>query len=106
MTGSGGGYKKDRAAQQIITRCFKFLRFCCEDEDELTFDVVDFGLCSPNLLFKFIDNLQDECKLGHGGRLGYIDAISETSWRIRGSLSKVLCNRVVPQKSAKDSRQR
>ena len=77
MTGSGGGYKKDRAAQQIVTRCFKFLRFCCEDEEELTFDVVDFGLCSPNLLFKFIDYLQDECKLGHGGRLGYIDAISE-----------------------------
>jgi len=32
---------------------------------------------SPNLLFKFIDYLQDECKLGHGGHLGYIDAISE-----------------------------
>ena len=76
----------------------------------MTFDVVDFILCSPNLLFKFIDYLQDECKLGHGGRLGYIDAISEmidfmkTSTRVRGSLSKVLCNRVVPQKSAKDSR--
>ena len=77
LTGSGGGYKKDRAAQQIVTRCFKFLRFCCEDEEELTFDVVDFSLCSANLLFKFIDDLQDKCKLGHGGRLGYIDAISE-----------------------------
>ena len=77
LTGSGGGYKKHCAAQQIVTRCFKFLRFCCEDEEELTFEVVDFSLCSPNLLFKFIDYLQDECKLGHGGRLGYIDAISE-----------------------------
>ena len=77
LTGSGGGCKKDRTAQQIVTRCLKFLRFCCEDEEELTFDVVDFSLCSPNLLFKFIDHLQDECKLGHGGRLGYIDAISE-----------------------------
>ena len=77
LTGSAGGCKKDRAAQQIVTRCFKFLRFCCEDEEELTFEVVDFSLCSPNLLFKFIDYLQDACKLGHGGRLGYIDAISE-----------------------------
>jgi len=77
LTGSGGGYKKDRAAQQIVTRCFKSLRLCCEDEEELTCDVVDFGLCSPNLLFKFIVYLQDECKLGHGGSLGYIDAISE-----------------------------
>ena len=39
LTGSGGGCKKDRAAQQTVTRCF--LRFCCEDEEELTFDVVD-----------------------------------------------------------------
>ena len=66
LTGSGGGYKKDHAAQQIVTRCLKFLRFCCEDEEELTFNVVDFGLRSPNLLFNFIDYLQDECKLGHG----------------------------------------
>ena len=39
--------------------------------------MVDFSLCPPNLLFKFIDYLQDKYKLGHGGRLGYIDAISE-----------------------------
>ena len=58
-------------------RCFKFLKFCCEDEEELSFEVLDFSLCSHSLLFKFIDYLQDECKLGHGGRLGYIDAISE-----------------------------
>ena len=77
LTGSGGGYKKDRAAQQIVNRCFKFLKFCCEEEEEVTFAVMDFGLCSPSLLFKFIDFLQEECKLGHGGRLGYVDAISE-----------------------------
>ena len=37
---------------------------------------MDFGLCSLSLLFKLIDFLQ-EYKLGHGGRLGYVDAISE-----------------------------
>ena len=105
LTGSGGSYKKDHATQQIVTRCFKFLRFCCEDEEELTFDVVDFSLCSPNLLFKFINYLQDKCKLGHGGDLGYIDAISEmTDFRkLHGASDAVLSNRVVPQKSAKDS---
>ena len=77
LTGSGGGCKKDRAAQKIAKRCFKFLKFCCEDEEELSFEVLDFSLCSHSLLFKFIDYLQDECKLGHGGRLGYIDRISE-----------------------------
>ena len=37
---------------------------------------MDFGLCSPSLLFKFMDFLQEECKLEHGGHLGYVDAIS------------------------------
>ena len=71
----------------------------------MTFDVVDFSLCSPNLLFKFINYLQDKCKLGHGGDLGYIDAISEmTDFRkLHGASDAVLSNRVVPQKSAKDS---
>ena len=38
---------------------------------------MDFSLCPRSLLFKFINYLQEECKLGYGGRLGYIDAISE-----------------------------
>ena len=94
LTGSGGGCKKDRAAQQIAKRCFKFLKFCCEDEDELSFEVLDFSLCSHSLLFKFIDHLKDECKLGHGGRLGYIDAISELIdfRKINGASDTVLRN--------------
>ena len=27
-----------------MNRCFKFLRFCCDDEEELTFEVMDFTL--------------------------------------------------------------
>ena len=77
LTGTGGGCKSNRQAQQIVSRCLKFLKFCCEDEEELTFDIIDFSLCSPNLLFKFVDMLQDEWKLGHAGRLGYVDAIAE-----------------------------
>ena len=94
LTGSGGGYKKDRPAQQIVSRCFKFLKFCCEEEEELNFEVLDFSLCSPSLLFKFIDFLQDECKLGHGGRLGYIDAISELIdfRKVNGASDAVLRN--------------
>ena len=94
LTGSGGGCKKDRAAQQIAKRYFKFLKFCCEDEEELSFEVLDFSLCSHSLLFKFIDHLQDECKLGHGGRLGYIDAISELIdfRKINGASDTVLRN--------------
>lgn len=61
-------------------------------EEELNFEVMDFGLCSSSLLFKFIDFLQEECKLGHGRRLGYIDAISElTDFRkVNGASDAVL----------------
>ena len=92
LTGSGGGCKKDRVAQQIVKSCFKFLKFCCEDDEELTFGVMDFSLCSQILLFKFIDYLQDEYTLRHGGRLGYIDAISElTKFRkLHGASETVL----------------
>ena len=94
LTGSGGCYKKDRPAQQIVNRCLKFLKFCCEEEEELNFEVMDFSLCSPSLLFKFIDFLQEECKLGHGGRLGYIDAISELIdfRKVNGASDAVLRN--------------
>ena len=77
LTGSGGGCKSDRQAQQIVSKCLKFLKFCCEDEEELSLDIIDFSLCSPNLLFKFVDTMQDEWKLGHAGRIGYLDAIAE-----------------------------
>ena len=43
LTGSGGGCKSDRQAQQIVSRCLKFLKFCCEDEEELTFGIVDLA---------------------------------------------------------------
>ena len=94
LTRSGGGCKKDHVAQQIVKRCFKFLKFCCEDEEELSFEVLDFSLCSHSLLFKFIDHLQDKYKLGHGGRLGYIDAISELIdfRKINGASDTVLRN--------------
>ena len=42
LTGSGGGCKSDHQAQQIVSKCLKFLKFCCEDEEELTFDIVNF----------------------------------------------------------------
>ena len=43
-------------------------------------------------LFEFIDYLQDECKLGHGGHLGYIDAVSEMIdfIKLHGALEAVL----------------
>ena len=68
--------QRDRPEQQILN---KFLiKFCFKgEEEELCFDVMDFSLCSSTLLFKLIDCLQEECKIGHGGRLGYIDTISE-----------------------------
>ena len=70
----------------------KFLKFCCEDEEDVTFEIVDFSLCSPNLLFKFVDMMQDEWKLGHAGRVGYLDAIAELGdfRKVNGASESVL----------------
>ncbi|EDO45489.1 predicted protein [Nematostella vectensis] len=92
LKGSGGGCKSDRQAQQLISKCLKFLKFCSEDEDHLTLDIVDFCLCSPNLLFKFFDSMQSEWQLGHAGRIGYLDAIAElvTYSKVNGASEAVL----------------
>ena len=74
LIGCGGG-KSSRDAQQTLSRAFKFLKFCCEDE--VTYDIVDFSISSPVMLFKFVDALQEEYRIGHSGRIGYIDSISE-----------------------------
>ena len=92
LTGSGGGCKSDRQAHQIVSRCLKFLKFCCEHDEDLTFEIVDFSLCSPNLLFKFVDVMQDEWNLGHAGRIGYLDAIAELGdfRKVNGASESVL----------------
>ena len=80
LTGSGGGCKSTRQTQQIVRRSFKYLKFCCEDiddDEELSWDMVDFSLSSPNFLFKFVDVMQSDWGLGHAGRLGYLDSISD-----------------------------
>lgn len=77
LTGCGGGGKSFRDAKQTLSRVFKFLKFCCEDEDEVSYNIIDFSISSPVMLFKFIDALQDEYQIGHSGRVGYIDSISE-----------------------------
>ena len=92
LTGSGGGCKSDRQAHQIVSRCLKFLKFCCEEDEDLTFEIVDFSLCSPSLLFKFVDLMQDEWNLGHAGRIGYVDAIAEMGdfRKVNGASESVL----------------
>ena len=94
ITGSGGGCKSKQQAQQIVRRSFKYLKFCCEedDEDDLSWDIVDFSLSSPNFLFKFVDAMQSEWGLGHAGRLGYLDAISDMIdfRKIHGTCSDVV----------------
>ena len=68
LTGSGGGCRSYWEAQPIISKCLKFLKFCCKDKEELTYDMVDFSLCLPNLPFKFVHTMQDDWNLGHAGR--------------------------------------
>ena len=92
LAGSGGGCKSDRQAHQIVSRCLKFLKFCCKEDEDLTFEIVDFSLCSPNLLFQFVGMMQDEWNLGHARRIGYLDAIAELGdfRQVNGAAESVL----------------
>ncbi|KAL9976529.1 hypothetical protein ACROYT_G013843 [Oculina patagonica] len=91
LTGSGGGCKSNRQAQQIVSRCLKFLKLCCEEDEDLTFEIVDFSLYSPNLLFKFVDMMRDEWNLWHAGRIGYLDAIAEMGDFSSQSRKQTIC---------------
>ena len=92
--GSGGGCKKDRTTETIVTRCFQFVRFSCKDEEELTFDVVDFSLCFPNLLVKFIKVITRRMETWTWWAFGlyrcyfWNDRLQKTSKRISVSSSK------------------
>ena len=77
LTGSGGGCKSDRPAQQIVSRCFKFLKFCCEMKRSSHSTSLTLVYVLPISFFKFVYMKQDEWKLGHAGRLGYLNAIAE-----------------------------
>ena len=61
-------------------------------DENLTFKNVDFSLCSRDLLFKFVDMMQDEYNLGHAGRIGYLDALVELGdfRKVNGALVSVL----------------
>ena len=74
----------------MIRKSFKYLKFCFDDDDEeeLSWDIVDFCLSSPSFIFKFVDAMHSEWKLGHAGRLGYLDDSDLIDFRkIRGTSS-------------------
>ena len=78
LCGSTGGGKPQKQAQQTANRVLRYLKFCCEDdEDELTEETIDFCLGSPVLLCRFVDAMQEELQLGPSAQLGYLNAMLE-----------------------------
>ena len=58
----------------------KFLRFCFEDnsdEDDVTIQMVDYCLGLANLICQFLDAMENDWKLGHSGRLNYLNALHD-----------------------------
>ena len=106
LTSCGGGSKSQRQAHQILSRVFKFFKFCCEDKEELSYEVVDFSFSSPTLLFRFVDAMEEEWKLQHAGRLGYLDSISEfiDFRKVRNPTEHVLRNLAITEVHLKKAR--
>ena len=58
----------------------KFLRVPFEDnsdEDDVTMQMVDYCLGSTNLICQFLDAMENNWKVGHSGRLSYLNALHD-----------------------------
>ena len=109
LCGSTGGGKGQSQAKQTANRVLRYLRFCCEDdEDELTEETIDFCLGSPPLLCQFVDTMQEELKLGPSAQLGYLNAISELMdyRKVSGLSANVLSSFSVTEVYIKRARKR
>ena len=67
---------------------------------------MDFSLSSPSLLFRFVDVMEEEWKLQHAGRLGYLDSISEyiDFRKVRNPSEHVLRNLAITEVHLKKAR--
>ena len=79
LESTAGGGKSKSQATQICSRALKFTKFCSEDhddDDDLTMQMVDYYLGSSNLICQFLDAIF-HWKLGHSGRLSYLNALHD-----------------------------
>ena len=83
LQNSCGGGKSPKQSDIIVVRALKFLKFCRDeigDSEEEVFvapNVIDYSLGSPELLTKFIDNLEKEWGIGQSGCIAYVSSIAD-----------------------------
>ena len=79
LTSPAGGLKTNVQADQVSCRMMKYLKFCCQDQDEewdVPVQVADYCLGSISLISDFIDYLQTSWSVGYAGLIGYINSLS------------------------------
>eukprot|EP00112_Aurelia_sp_Birch-Aquarium-sp1_P005087 Seg1577.9 transcript_id=Seg1577.9/GoldUCD/mRNA.D3Y31 product="hypothetical protein" protein_id=Seg1577.9/GoldUCD/D3Y31 len=74
-----GGGRVASIADQIVSRAFKYLRYCCDEteEDELDESTIDFCIGSTDHFIRFIELIEKDYDVGPSGRIGYINAVLE-----------------------------
>ena len=73
-----GGGMSSVQAKRIASRVMKFLKNCCEDDDdELSEDFVDYCLVSPNLMTKFIEHIGNNWGLSSSAQISYLQSIHD-----------------------------
>ena len=73
----GGGTCKSQS-YQTVSRSMEFLKFCaCEEEDELSENLIDFCLGSPKLITDFVETLKNDWALGSSAQLSYLHVICD-----------------------------
>ena len=78
LTAICGGGTSQLQSQQTASRAMKFLKFCAEeDDDELSYNFIDFCLGSPKVITSFPESLKSEWSLGSSAQLSYLHAIGD-----------------------------
>ena len=87
-------------AKQIDSRGMKFLKYCCEDDDnELLEDFADYCLGSPNLITKFIEHIGNNWGPSSSAQISYLQPIHDMMdfGKSQGITDNVLCNFAVTE---------
>ena len=74
-----GRGRVESVADQIVSRAFKYLRYCCDEteDDELDESKIAFCIGSTDHFIQFIELVEKDYDIGPLVRVGYLNAVLE-----------------------------
>ena len=78
LCSAGGSSKNPAQADQIVSKLWKFAKFCCEDMpccSEISSSVMDYCVNSVSMIETFMDFLTENWKVGNSGKISYLNSL-------------------------------